>query len=242
MRETNGVLVLDAASPRMSELATRLRAMDYWAVCAKTAEDAIRLVDDPRCAITVALMPPELPDASIPDVLFTLRTRCRTGGLVFVVAGTRPASKVLERLRTANVALALWDPIHDLGLRFQINYALAGGSDAPSRRSLRVPTDWQTGFVAGGRRKGGAVYSLSATGVYLSTQRPSVAGARISLELPLPGGPVRVGGRVVYTNVPGNLVRPRLPNGMAIRFTEVAADDAEALRSFVEETSAQYTV
>jgi hypothetical protein len=236
------VLVMDAASHGMAALAARLRDMHYRTVRAKTAEEATRVVAEAESDVGAALIPPEISDAVIPDALLTLRSCCRSGALEFVVAGSRPTSKQANRLRAAGVELALWDPITDAGLRFQINRALAGSGGAWPRGSLRVPTDWKSGFEAGGRQKDGEIYSLSETGVFLTTPRPSVSGATITLNLPLPGGNLLVEGRVVYANVPGNLVRPNLPMGMAVHFSDLAPDDAERLRAFVEKTATNYAV
>ncbi|UCE85631.1 MAG: PilZ domain-containing protein [Deltaproteobacteria bacterium] len=235
-------LVMEASAPGMAALATRLRDMHYRTLCAKTTEEANRIVASDDADVGAALMPPELSDAIVPDALVSLRARSRTGALEFVVVGYRPSAEETDRLRAAGVELALWDPITDAGLRFQVNRALAGAGGAWPRGSLRVPTDWKSGFEAGGRKKDGAVYSLSETGAFLTTQRPSVTGATISLNLPLPGGDLRISGRVVYANVPGNLVRPNLPMGMAVQFNDLGPDDAARLRDFVEETAANYTV
>jgi hypothetical protein len=235
------LLVMDAAAPQMGALATRLREMGYRSVCAKTIEEATRLVEDAP-ELAAALIPPELADASIPDDLVELRSSAHNEGLEYVVAGARPKATVVDRLRAAGVELALWEPITDGGLRFQVNRALAGAGGSWPRGSLRVPTDWKPGFEVAGRRKEGAVYSLSESGVFLTTQRPSMARAEIELCLPLPGKDLIVAGRVVYANITGNLVKPNLPMGMAVQFKDLAPEDAALLRAYVEKVAASYTL
>ena len=58
------------------------------------------------------------------------------------------------------------------------------------------------------------------------------AGAR---GVSLPPETVQVVGRVVYTNVPGNLQRASLPTGMAVRFTEMPPGAERAIRHCVAE-------
>ena len=86
------------------------------------------------------------------------------------------------------------------------------------------------------------VYSLSTAGAFLETPRPSIRGAGLTLEILLPDGVLRVTGRVIYSNVPGNLQRPMLPLGMGVQFEELDEEATARLRRYVENRFAQISV
>jgi len=237
MGRESSVLVLDGAGERMAALALRIRGLGFRVVRAKTAEEALPLLENPRLACTAALLPPEWPVADLAGAVAALRDVAGSDGLTFVGVGPRPAPDGVERLRSAGVSLALWEPFGDSALRFQVNRALAGHRGDGQRRETRVPTEWLARVLAGGRRKEATVYSLSAGGAFLATPRPSLRGASVALELPLPLREVAVGGRVVYTNVPGNLQRANLPLGMGVVFTALAPEAEREIRRAVAESA-----
>ena len=60
------------------------------------------------------------------------------------------------------------------------------------------------------------------------------------VQLGIVSGEIRVTGRVVLTNVPGNLERANLPRGMAIEFLRLAPDAHAAIQSYVHERAKSY--
>ncbi len=113
-----------------------------------------------------------------------------------------------------------------------MNRALSNPDPDRERRCLRVPADWPVRLRVGTREKEARVYSVSATGAYLATQRPSLKNALVHLTLPLPAGSVTASARVVMTNVPGNLKRDNLPVGMGVRFTGTPSETVRAIEAF----------
>jgi hypothetical protein len=95
------------------------------------------------------------------------------------------------------------------------------------RSNLRAPADWPVAVWAAGRRKPARIYTLSASGAYLATWRPSLPGATLRVDLPVPPGSLQVQARAVMTNVPGTFLRNNLPVGMGVRF-ELVTPDVEA--------------
>lgn len=229
-----GVLLVDGAAQRLAPLVERLRTLGFLAVRAKTPEEALQLAESPRYDFAAALLPFDLPAADLRGALSSLRDRA-SRRLACVAVGTRPDAEGLSRLRDAGVELAVWNPIDDGVLRFQLNRAVSSFAGESLRRELRAPTDWRVRFLAGGRSKDATLYSLSAGGAFLSTQRPSTRGADVAVELPLPAESVAVRGRVLYTNVPGNLMKGTLPLGMAVQFAGVGADVVDSIRHAVAE-------
>ena len=234
MARAPSILILDGAAARLAPVVERLRTLGFSCVRAKTPEEALSLIEDPRHDFGATVLPPDLAVADLGGALATLRSR-GARGLVFVVIGPRPEGDAMARLRSAGVELAVWHPLDDGTLRFQLNRALTAFQGESLRREQRAPTDWRVRFSTGGRTKEAQLYSLSARGAFLVTNRPSMRGASVAVELPLPSESVAVGGRVLYTNVPGNLSKTTLPMGMAIEFTALSGEAEEEIRRSVAE-------
>lgn len=216
------IILLDAGSAGIRELGIRIREMGYRLLPTKTPDQAERLLVDHGSEIGAMVIPVDLPAFDLGAALRFLRRLEPTGELTFVAAGCCADADGRRLLRSAGVELALWNPVDDHTLRFQINRALAESEIVlGNRQALRAPTDWPAIVWAGQRCKSARIYAISADGAYLSTMRPSLPNAPLGLEFPLPSGRVRVNARVVSTNVPGNLLRRQLPLGMAVRFEDL---------------------
>ncbi len=242
MNHEQSILVLGGHGSHLSELAERTRQLGYRTVRAKTPLDAIELADERGFRFGAAVMEAELPSVDLRETLAALRNETTSPNLVFIAAGPAPRAAVRRRLREADVSLALWTPVTDNALRFQLNSAMAKRRPEYLRSETRTPTNLRAGILAAGRRKQARVYSLSGGGAFLETGRPSVAGADITIELPFPAGPIRVVGHVLYTNVPGNLARTSLPTGMAVRFREDEFGTCEEIRRNVDAFSTHYLI
>ena len=237
------VLVIDGSDAPRAALTHRIRKMGYRAMRAKTPEEAFAIVEEHRHQVTAALIPPDLAVADLGGALESLAARAPQGRLAYVVAGACPSEESLAELRAAGLQLALWDPIDDARLRFQINRALAGfGAQELSRNEMRAPLDIPAHVIQAGRRKPARVYTLSSGGVYLDTDRPSMRNAAIQVELDLWPSPVCAPGVVVYTSVPGNLRRNNLPNGMGVCFNDIPDAELGRIRRIVAEASLQLTL
>jgi CheY-like chemotaxis protein len=235
------VLVLGDHGLVLSELSERIRRHGFRAVRAKTPQDALDLADERGYRFSAALVESSLAALDLGGALSQIRERAGLPGMVLIATGAMPAASERQRLREAGVRTALWQPVGDHALLFHLNRAT---SDAGRhlRAAQRVPTEWRTRVMVAGRAKPASVYSLSTGGAYLATDRPSMRGAELAVDLPLPGGPVSVLGRVVYTNVPGNLKRAHLPAGMGIAFVRTPREDADRIGERVAEIASQYYV
>ena len=236
--ERRTLLLVDAGDAEMEALSLRLRQMDYHVVRAKTADAALEALVDARYRIGAVVVPPELSVLDLERSLRAFRSSepDRVPSLPILAFGERPDADQRGRLRRAGVEHALWAPIEDNTLRFQINRALAGGGPTvATRRAIRVPTNWPISISQSGREKPAKVYSLSARGAFLSTPRPSMVKAVVQLTLPLPEGDVPLVAEVMATNVPGNLVKQNLPIGMAVRWSGIGEEDQDRIQTFVDE-------
>ena len=242
MDAARSVLLVDCGGHPLLDLATRARRVGFRVLRAKTPEEAREALRDGRHAVGAIVVPPDLVAPDLRLAFSGFRDLAEEGRLAVLVAGTPPRSEERKRLREAGAELALFEPLDDHTLRFQLNRALAGAPDGPGgggeRRAVRVPTDWPVRVRMGGREKPARVYCISSSGAYLATSRPSFRGSLLYVTVPLPSGTVDLAGRVVMTNVPGNLVRENLPLGMAVQFTGTALEVEDSLREFAERQSA----
>jgi hypothetical protein len=230
-----------------AEFATRVRQLGYEPVVEDDPRAAAARVAKHADGVRAALIPSGFALPQRVGELDQLMRAAGTDGIRFVAAGRRPGPEAERRLREKNVRLCLWSPFHDRELRFVLNRALfdatlnVHGRDRNKvRHELRAPTSLGTRILLGGREKPALIYNLSVGGCYLETVRPTLVGASLELALPLPNGEFRVAGRVVLTNVPGNLERPNLPRGMAIEFLRLAEETREAIQQYVLERARAY--
>jgi response regulator RpfG family c-di-GMP phosphodiesterase len=243
MRIEPTVLVLDGNDAPRGALAIRLRRMGYRALRAKTPEEGFAIVEETRNSVEAALIPPDLAVANLRAALESLSFRSPRGHLGYVLVGPCPPADSLAELRDAGVKLALWEPLDDARLRFQVNRALADAASALVRRdAMRAPLEMAAKVVQAGRAKEARVYTLSCGGVYLETPRPAMRGAAIDVELDLWPSPIRARGVVSYTSVPGNLRKDNLPLGMGVQFARIEDGALARIRRAVAEVSLQLTV
>lgn len=236
--ERRTLLLVDSGSQSMEALSLRLRQMDFHVVRAKTSDQSLEALSDPRFQIGCVIIPPDLPVMDLERSLRAFRSTepDRVPALPIAAFGERPDADQRGRLRRAGADYGLWNPIDDNTLRFQVNRALSGGGPLVStRRAPRVPTNWPVEVHVGGREKPAKLYSISARGAFLATPRPSMPRAIVHLTLPLPEGDLRVSAEVVATNVPGNLVKKNLPIGMAVRWSGLNDQSEAQIRCFVDD-------
>jgi hypothetical protein len=240
-------VLLYAFGPGQGELAQRIRQLGYETFVETEPRAAAARVAQLHEAARAVLLPADFALPQRSGELDQLTRAAGTSGLRFVVVGERASAEAQAKLRDRNVRLCLWSPFHERELRFVLNRALydpAQGFGDPEQADLRhdarVPTSLGARIVVGEREKSAQVYSLAVGGCFLETLRPTLVGGSLDVVLPLPLGEFRVTGRVILTNVVGNLVRPNLPRGMGVEFLRVLPEAREAIEHYVRERARAY--
>ena len=240
-------VLLYAFGGAAGELAGRVRQLGYEPVAEDDLRAAAAYVGMHDEAVRAALLPAGFALQQRGGELDQLQRAAGTAGIRFIAVGAKPGADTERRLRDKSVRLCLWSPFHDRELRFVLNRALFdptsnfyGRDRNKVRHELRAPTSLAARIIVSGREKPALIYNLSLGGCYLETVRPTLVGASVEVALPLPLGEFRVAGRVVLTNVPGNLERPNLPRGMAIEFVRLVPDVREAIQHYVLERAKAY--
>ena len=234
---TSPVILIEGAPGRLNELARRIRLQGGDPVIAESIGEAQGLLGEPDACMSVAAMVIDvsLASRSLKKELTQLRKAARSLELSFLAVGEPASPATRKRLRQAGVRFALWEPFDDATLRFQLNRAWNADRDDHKRAKPRIPTYLHAQIGGGQRVKDGFVYSLSIQGAFIETPRASMAGATVPLAIRLPGCFIETKARVVFANVPGNLQRPNLPLGMAVRFEELDAATSKKLKAYVKE-------
>lgn len=240
MSDQRSVLVLDAGSESPDEILSRLGHLGFSTRLASTVGEVRVILENASERIGALLLMPVAPSPELVDLLSTLPLLSGEHVLGVIAVGTPPNDEVRGRLHEAGVRRALWEPYDDGSLRFVMNEEMTPPEELAARGEIRVPTTLFAKVRVGQRVKDALVYNISASGAYLETPRPSVRGARLLIQIPLPDCGLEAEGIVVYTNVPGNLYSPLLPLGMAARFTSIEPSDAADLRAYVEERSRRF--
>jgi len=238
----NPVLLLEGTPGQLNELARRIRLLGAEPLSCETVDEAISHFPLGHHDSVAVVLDCSLATRALKKELARLSLVSDAMGLFFLATGDPPGARVRRKLRQAGVQHALWNPFDDATLRFQLNRAWNQNRDDHKRASQRIPTFLHAQVGASQRTKDGIVYSLSLDGAFIETARASMAGATVELAIRLPECAIETRGRVVFANVPGNLQRPNLPLGMAVRFEELDASTAKQLKSFVKKRIAHLEV
>jgi hypothetical protein len=229
------------------DLAARVRALGYEVVIEGEPRAAAQRIRRSLTPLRAVLLPADFALPARAGELDQLARGAGSGGLCFVTVGARPGREAERRLRERGVRLCLFTPFNERELRFVLNRALFDSIRAPRdpektavRHDLRVPTELAARVRVSGREKPAWVYSLSEGGCFLETTRPTLVGGALEVVLPLPLGEFSLPGRVVLTNVPGNLQRTNLPCGMGIEFDALLPEAREAIQRLVDERARAY--
>jgi hypothetical protein len=227
----------------LGPLAQRLEALGYPVAEVEAATGTRALVVDRGGEHRAAILPAaaaSLDASDLTGATRSLQALAPSRSLTLLAWGGVPEISGRRRLRTAGVALALYEPLDEAVLHFQLNRALAPPS-AP-RRARRAPVDRQIAVSWWLRTRPARVYTLSSQGAFILTDAPLRPGRRLGLEVPVGRLHPRARARVVMVNPPGERGRPDLPTGMAVAFESLDAPSAAVIERLVEERLAELAI
>ncbi len=219
--------------------AERVAGLHFEPVRAESREQGERALKDAPRPIRALVVPSSRVSEPLAEELAALRAAAPSR-LRGAVVGPRPSHLEVKGFRAAGFEYGAFDPCTDSELRCVLNLTLYDPGGWKSRTEMRVPTPLQARISARGREKTARLYTLSLSGAFLATERPLMDGASLRVEVPLPSGPVTLQARVVWSNVPGNLLQPNTPLGMGVHFVRVPAEEGEAIAFYVDERERSY--
>ncbi len=235
-------VVVILGGPDASEsLAARVVLLNYRGLPARTPEAVLeidrRAANPVRCVILAPGHGLTDPVTDLPR----LAGKMAAEHVEFVAAGDVPNPGEIEGLKEAGVRFALWQPYTAEELRFVVNLAHYNDIGKP-RSSTRVPTNMVAKVSSKTGERSAILYNLSLHGAYLITPRPTLRGGRVGVRAGLPSGEAQVDAEVIWNNVPGNLRKANAPIGMGVRFVDMDAGAYDAVRSYMKERAAAFTL
>ena len=224
----SGIGVLQRLAPRLEELG-------FHMVDAETADGARALVVSRNGPARAALVPTDFvgrPEIDLLGLLAILRGLAANRPLTPVACGRAPTLEGRKRLVSAGVALALYEPIDDGGLRFQMNRALAP-CGPPSRGAQRAPLDCEVMLSWRFRSRSARVYTVSSRGAFLLTDAPLPPGRRVAVHMAVGILQPRARARVVLAHPPEEAAALGLPPGLAVAFEGIDGPSAAVIDRLV---------
>jgi hypothetical protein len=238
MAKRRDILVLSIGGD-LDGLPGRLLVNHFRGRTARSVDEAEKTLASGEPPIHAGMLGTRSAATDLPDV-GRLQRAVPRGSLRLIAAGEALGDAGRAALRAAGVDYLLPEPFSDTELRFVVNQAIWDATGGDHRGQGRVPTDLVARIQSSVGSKVATVYSLSVTGAYLETPRPSQERSLVEVSIPLPSGAIQVPAKVVSTNVTGNLRRENLPRGMGVQFENPSPEVSAAISRFVKERLAAY--
>jgi two-component system, cell cycle response regulator DivK len=221
------VLIVDSDELHRTYHTMVLQRFEYCVRAAAKAEEALQMIDDAVPALVITEL--DLPGMSGLDLLARIQQDPRTARIpVVALAANRDHATEIRCLR-AGFSAYLGTPagVEDL-------YRTIQTATEPVRRSSprvhakipilvnNVPLDCVEGECAS---------VISEHGMYIRTLKPHPPNSRVDVRIDLEGRTIAAGAVVLYSHRSGE--GPFGEPGMGIKFAEIAPQDQEFLRRYI---------
>lgn len=233
-REKQIILVVDGDGTRQFFTTIFLQRFNYHVFPVKTAEAALMITE-----LTVPLL--VITDITLPqmngvDLLKTLKRNPRTRDVPLLIYTGLKSPAYREECKQAGCAGYLTEPAdHN-----QLYEAVQKATETTPRHYVRLDTSLdvivETSPIDGSGERREKVTALSEHGMFVSSQQPlpygSISPFTLLLDRAAAAWKIKVEGKILYSyTITGS---GKLP-GMGVKFTEIRADDREAIRNFIRE-------
>jgi hypothetical protein len=227
-------LIIDSEASALGGVAVRLLSLGVDLLYAADLDEATLLAAQESQRLGAVLIPSSFEVDLVEKLISRVCSKLAAGPRALIVAGLEREPDFVERLRDYGVQWAVCEPYDDREIRFVVAAAMSTGHTGERRKHPRIPTNIETTVFMGRHRKEVVVHDLSVSGAYFATPHPFLEDSRISLEIPLPSGPVLGNGLVVNAKTADKPGRPDVPEGMGVSFNNLSPESYERLQEFVE--------
>ncbi len=229
-REKRLLVVVDSEASHLYYTSMLLQRLDYDLQTAKTAEDALEIVDmaSPALVLTEAV----LKGTSGTELLAKIKRNPRTFSMPVIILTASRDAAIKEVCQKDGCAAYLWKPVEPDTLYAAVQKA----TESLPRQYIRLNTCLN---VLVGEEKDAAssvigdyVTALSEQGMFVSTSKPKPVGLSVPITIFLEESKIRVEGMVLYSFDRGK--GPLKTPGMGIKFARINPEDQAVIRSFIK--------
>ncbi len=230
-RESRTLLLVTSGASTLLYLSMLLRRLDYKVVTARSAEDALRIMEQsvPFIIITELV----LPRMSGMQFLQQLKSKDALKAIPAVVLASDPEPGAQESCKRLGCAAFLKQPVEpDLLYR-----TLQSVSESMPRANIRLNASLKVivgdGSLTGGVSRTEYATAISEGGLYIRTRYPQPRNALTPLRIFLPDCELLVKAIVLYSYEPGR--GPDGEPGMGMKFVDLPDTDRLLIRAFIKQ-------
>jgi uncharacterized protein (TIGR02266 family) len=188
----------------------------------------------------MVLLDLNMPGMSGDEVCRVMKADPDLGKIPVIMVTSGQKEEDLRRCTEAGCDGFLRKPLAQVELLEMIGRFLKAQARTAPRVPVRVPVAITVG-EAGGVTVSASTMDASTGGLYVELLDPPPVGARVTVELTLPGFtvPVRTAAVVVWVNRPFEKVKGTVPAGMGLRFVDLQPGVKGVFELFVNRTLAE---
>jgi len=228
-RQKRLLLVVDGDAAHLYFTSILLQRLEYNLHTAKTAEDALEIVEVAAPALVLTEI--SLAGTDGYELLKKIKRNPSTFAIPVIVATSSRDPAVKEACLREGCTAYFQKPV-DPDLLYA---AIQKATESQPRRYIRLNTCLNV-IVGDEKAAEQSVISdyitaLSEQGMYVSTTRPKAAGTPVPITIFLEGSRIKVEGSVLYSFQQGE--GPIKTPGMGIKFTRIDPQDEARIKTFI---------
>lgn len=230
-REKRTLLVVDGNMSMLYYLGMLLTRFGYKVSTARTAEEALRMMDDSLPSLVIAEL--NLPRMNGHSLLGRMRERPNFAAIPVIILTSDNDPMIKDTCLRAGCASFFSKPVDPDSL---YNYkAIQSACEELPRKHIRLSTSLKVvigdGGILGGVKRTEYATAISEGGLYVRTLYPQPVNTLTPLTLFMPDRDISAMAVVLYNFTVGE--GPFKEPGMGMKFVDISADDRAAIKTFI---------
>jgi CheY-like chemotaxis protein len=230
-RKTRSILLVDSSASLLFYLAMLLKRLEYKVMTARSAEDALRMMEDNLPSIVLTEM--TLPHMNGIDFIRKIKDTARFMAVPVVVLSSDSDPSKRDACMRLGCAACLAKPAEpDVLYR-----TLQSACESVPREHIRLSTSLKVivgdGTVMGGASRTEYATAISEGGLFVRTLYPQPRNALTPIQIFLHNRVVNAKAEVLYIYNLGE--GPFEEPGMGMKFVQISDSDRALIRKFIKE-------
>ncbi len=230
-RKARSILLVDSSASLLFYLAMLLKRLEYKVMTARSAEDALRMMEEHLPSVVVTEM--TLPQMSGIDLIRKIKDTARSRAVPVVVLTSDSDQSKRDTYMRMGCAACLAKPVEpDVLYR-----TLQSACESIPREHIRLTTSLKVivgdGTVMGGASRTEYATAISEGGLFVRTLYPQPRNALTPIQIFLQDRVVNAKALVLYIYNLGE--GPFEEPGMGMKFMQIADADRALIRKFIKE-------